>query len=156
MQEIYDRLGDQPFSAEFKYDGQRAQIHGSLQGNGVVVVKIFSRHLEDMTSKVSLRVCQPAFADSMFNLQYPDVVSLVKSIFAAAPETKSLIMDSEIVAIDPDGNLKSFQELSNRARKDVQLDDVQITVCVYAFDLMYIDGEVGFLSGDLAWCLTGY
>ncbi len=48
-------------------------------------------------------------------------------------------MDSEIVAIDPrTGALKSFQELSNRAKKDVELKDVQVSVCLYAFDLMYL------------------
>ena len=53
-------------------------------------------------------------------------------------------MDSEIVAIDPrTGALKSFQELSNRAKKDVELKDVQVSVCLYAFDLMYLNGEVG-------------
>ena len=52
-------------------------------------------------------------------------------------------MDSEIVAVDSrTGALKSFQELSNRAKKDVKLKDVQISVCVYAFDLMYLNGEV--------------
>lgn len=52
-------------------------------------------------------------------------------------------MDSEIVAVDSrTGALKSFQELSNRAKKDVKLKHVQISVCVYAFDLMYFNGEV--------------
>ena len=37
--------------AEFKYDGQRAQIHGSIV-DGQTSITIFSRHLEDMTSKV--------------------------------------------------------------------------------------------------------
>lgn len=52
LDEIYERLGDLAFSAEFKYDGQRAQIHAKKDGQGKVAVKIFSRHLEDMTSKV--------------------------------------------------------------------------------------------------------
>lgn len=47
------------------------------------------------------------------------------------------------MAIDAaDGSLRSFQELSNRARKEVQLKDIQISVCVFAFDLMYFNGEV--------------
>lgn len=55
LDEIYDRLGDLPFTAEFKYDGQRAQIHAVRNGGGVVDVKIFSRHLEDMTDKVTCK-----------------------------------------------------------------------------------------------------
>jgi DNA ligase-1 len=55
LDEIYRRLGDLPFSAEFKYDGQRAQIHASSNHNGDCQIKVFSRHLEDMTSKVNNR-----------------------------------------------------------------------------------------------------
>jgi ATP-dependent DNA ligase len=55
----------------------------------------------------------------------------------------SFILDAEVVAIDPHTNaLRTFQELSNRPRKDVSLEDVKVVVCVYAFDLMYLDGEV--------------
>jgi ATP-dependent DNA ligase len=54
LEEIYNRLGDLPFTTQFKYDGQRAQIHASKTDKGPVSVRIFSRHLEDMTSKVSL------------------------------------------------------------------------------------------------------
>ena len=53
-------------------------------------------------------------------------------------------MDAEVVAIDPStGALKTFQELSNRARKDVKLEEVKVSVCVYAFDIMFLDGQVG-------------
>ncbi len=55
LDEVYDILGDLPFSAEYKYDGQRAQIHASNDGSEARV-KIFSRHLEDMTTKVTLLV----------------------------------------------------------------------------------------------------
>lgn len=57
LDEIYDRLGLLAFTAEFKYDGQRAQIHASKDGDLRVNVKIFSRHLEDMTDKVRLPCC---------------------------------------------------------------------------------------------------
>jgi hypothetical protein len=144
LEEIYDRLGDRPFSAEFKYDGQRAQIHGHFS-DGKITVKIFSRHLEDMTSKV--RPLTITFHQiltlSNYPLKYPDIVSMVERIFNSQPGITSFIMDSEIVAIDTvNGSLKSFQQLSNRARKDVQLKDIQVFVCVFAFDLMYLNGEV--------------
>ena len=61
----------------------------------------------------------------------------------------TFIMDSEIVAIEPrDGSIKTFQELSNRARKDVLIEEVKITVCVYAFDLMFYNGIVSPLLYD--------
>ena len=55
LEEIYDRLGNLSFMAEFKYDGQRAQIHAIREPNKIPNIKIFSRHLEDMTSKVDIQ-----------------------------------------------------------------------------------------------------
>jgi DNA ligase-1 len=54
LDEVYERLSDIPFVAEYKYDGQRAQIHVSRCNADAIYVKIFSRHLEDMTDKVNL------------------------------------------------------------------------------------------------------
>ncbi|KAG6920279.1 hypothetical protein DXG01_005048 [Tephrocybe rancida] len=109
LEDVYEIMQNRPFIAEFKYDGQRAQIHGVIEGEKIMI-SLFSRHLEDMTTK------------------YPDVVHLVKAFFHDHPETTSFILDAEIVPIDPDGKLKSFQDLSNRARKDVQLQDVRVLV----------------------------
>lgn len=75
--------------------------------------------------------------------QYPDVTGLMQVLLEIHPETQSLILDSEIVAIDrATGSLKSFQALSSRARKDVCLEKVEISVGVFVFDLLYLDGEV--------------
>lgn len=54
IDEIYDHIEKAAFTAEFKYDGQRAQIHGWRDAEGSIHVSVFSRHLEDMTSKVRL------------------------------------------------------------------------------------------------------
>ena len=91
--------------------------------------------------------------------KYPDVVALVREYFGpmvdlVTPESSgspdldkspisSFILDAEIVAWDTDGNTtKSFQELSNRARKDVKLADVTLPVCLFVFDLMYLNSKV--------------
>ena len=75
----------------------------------------------------------------------------MQEMFSSMPSLQSCIIDSEIVAIDPaNGRLKTFQELSNRARKDVLIQDVKVTVGVYAFDLMYLNGEVRLLRMLLA------
>ena len=151
LDEVYDLLGSQPFSAEFKYDGQRAQIHAARRSQGTNIVKIFSRHLEDMTDKVSLtprylcihRPDTSHITPDGCRLKYPDVVSLVDDILTNYDRVDSFIVDAEIVAIDPiDGTLRSFQELSNRARRDVKLDDVKVSVSVFAFDLMYLNNDV--------------
>ncbi|EEB98863.1 hypothetical protein MPER_01556 [Moniliophthora perniciosa FA553] len=34
-----------------------------------------------------------------------------------------------------------FQELSKRKRKDVKVEDIQVRVCLFAFDLLYLNGE---------------
>ena len=63
LDEVYDRLGNLPFTAEFKYDGQRAQIHARRKGDGDLLIRIFSRHLEEMTDKVRLFYCLIALSN---------------------------------------------------------------------------------------------
>lgn len=116
--EMLTKLQGRDFSCEFKYDGQRAQVHCDEKGK----VTIFSRHLEVMTSK------------------YPDLVAMVPQIRGEG--VSSFILEGEVVAIDREtGELKPFQVLSNRARKDVVIHSVKIDVCLFAFDLMYLNGE---------------
>ena len=39
-----------------------------------------------------------------------------------------------------------FQELSKRKRKDVKVEDITVRVHLFAFDILYLNGEVsGFL-----------
>jgi DNA ligase-1 len=116
--EMLTRLQGRDFSCEFKYDGQRAQVHCDAKGK----VTIFTRHLEVMTEK------------------YPDLVALVPKIRGEG--VSSFILEGEVVAVDRDsGELKPFQILANRARKDVVIQSVKIDVCLFAFDLMYLNGE---------------
>lgn len=118
LAEMLTKLDGREFACEFKYDGQRAQIHCDENGK----VTIFSRHLEVMTDK------------------YPDLVQLMPKIRGEG--VNSFIMEGEVVAIDQqNGELKTFQTLSNRARKDVQIGTVTIDVCMFAFDLMYLNGQ---------------
>ena len=56
------------------------------------------------------------------------------------------MLDAEAVAIDrTTGKLMPFQELSRRKRKDVKVEDIQVRVCLFAFDLLYMNGEVSLL-----------
>ncbi|KAK4496973.1 hypothetical protein PRZ48_011422 [Zasmidium cellare] len=116
--EMLTKLQGRDFSCEFKYDGQRAQVHCDQDGK----VTIFSRHLEVMTEK------------------YPDLVALVPKIRGEG--VSSFILEGEVVAVDREsGDLKPFQILANRARKDVVIQSVKVDVCLFAFDLMYLNGE---------------
>ncbi|KAL2261388.1 hypothetical protein VTK26DRAFT_4258 [Humicola hyalothermophila] len=118
LTEVLSKVEDREFACEYKYDGQRAQIHCDARGT----VSIFSRHLELMTDK------------------YPDLVALVPKFRGDGVE--SFIMEGEVVAVDrATGELKNFQTLTNRARKDVAIGSITIDVCLFAFDLMYLNGE---------------
>ncbi|PTB44646.1 hypothetical protein M441DRAFT_132482 [Trichoderma asperellum CBS 433.97] len=118
LSEMLTKLQGRDFACEFKYDGQRAQVHCDEKGK----VSIFSRHLELMTEK------------------YPDLVELVPKIRGEG--IGSFIMEGEVVAVDREtGELRNFQTLTNRARKDVAIGDIKIDVCLFAFDLMYLNGQ---------------
>jgi DNA ligase-1 len=118
MGEMFTKLQGRDFVCEYKYDGQRAQVHCDEEGK----VTIFSRHLELMTDK------------------YPDLVALVPKIRGEG--VSSFVLEGEVVAVDrATGDLKTFQTLANRARKDVVIGAVTIDVCLFAFDLMYLNGE---------------
>lgn len=118
LSEMLTKLQGRDFSCEYKYDGQRAQVHCDAGGR----VSIFSRHLELMTDK------------------YPDLVALIPRI--RGDGVSSFIMEGEVVAVDQEsGELKTFQTLANRARKDVAIGSVKISVCLFSFDLMYLNGE---------------
>ncbi|KAJ5634274.1 hypothetical protein N7528_002116 [Penicillium herquei] len=118
LSDMLTKLQGRDFSCEYKYDGQRAQVHCDEQGN----VSIFSRHLELMTEK------------------YPDLVSLVPQIRGEG--VSSFILEGEVVAVDRDtGDLLPFQTLTNRAKKNVEIGAIVVTVCLFSFDLMYLNGE---------------
>jgi DNA ligase-1 len=118
LSEMLTKLQGRDFACEYKYDGQRAQVHCDAKGK----VSIFSRHLELMTDK------------------YPDLVALVPKIRGEGVE--SFVMEGEVVAVDREsGELKTFQTLTNRARKDVDIGSITIDVCLFSFDLMYLNGQ---------------
>ncbi|KAI5302772.1 hypothetical protein KEM56_000369 [Ascosphaera pollenicola] len=118
LPDMLEKLQGREFSCEFKYDGQRAQIHCDSSGK----VTIFSRHLEVMTDK------------------YPDLVSIIPQI--RGEDVSSFILEGEIVAVDQtNGEILPFQTLSNRAKKNVDLGSIKVNVCLFAFDLMYLNGS---------------
>ncbi|KAJ5648435.1 hypothetical protein N7490_004807 [Penicillium lividum] len=118
LSEMLTKLQGREFSCEYKYDGQRAQVHCDEQGK----VSIFSRHLELMTEK------------------YPDLVSLVPQIRGEG--VSSFILEGEVVAVDREnGDLQPFQTLTNRAKKNVEIGAITVNVCLFSFDLMYLNGE---------------
>ncbi|RKO83497.1 ATP dependent DNA ligase domain-containing protein, partial [Blyttiomyces helicus] len=118
LTEVLNRFENMAFTCEFKYDGERAQIHLLESGD----VKIYSRNSEDLSVK------------------YPDIMQRLPKIIG--PGVTSFVMDSEAVAWDREQKcILPFQVLSGRKRKDVAAEDVKVQVCVFGFDLLYLNGE---------------
>ena len=135
--EVLDRFEGKHFTCEYKYDGERAQIHyvaedsheeyASDASKPVKSAKglsaIFSRNSEDLSKK------------------YPDILDKLPTWIK--PGTKSFVLDCETVAWDlKEKKVLPFQQLMTRKRKDVKIQDVQVQVCVFAFDLLFYNGEV--------------
>lgn len=143
--EVLDRFENQTFTCEYKYDGERAQIHYVAKEDGADgtggasttappsttatttasaaqgLTAIFSRNSEDLSKK------------------YPDILAKLHTWIK--PETKSFVLDCETVAWDvAERKVLPFQQLMTRKRKDVKIEDVKVKVCVFAFDLLYLNG----------------
>lgn len=71
VHEIFERFEGHDFTCEWKYDGERAQIHIDDTGK----VYVYSRNSENNTSK------------------YPDIISRIDAV--KKPEIKSCILDCE-------------------------------------------------------------
>ncbi|OJD17676.1 hypothetical protein AJ78_02267 [Emergomyces pasteurianus Ep9510] len=134
--EVLDRFEGKNFTCEYKYDGERAQIHyvtreevpkyastaSTLQKDGAGICAIFSRNSEDLSKK------------------YPDILGKLENWVKKG--TTSFVLDCETVAWDlVSKKVLPFQQLMTRKRKDVKAEDVKVKVCVFAFDLLFLNGE---------------
>ncbi|XP_024977884.1 DNA ligase 6 isoform X3 [Cynara cardunculus var. scolymus] len=132
-------------TCEFKYDGQRAQIHKLADGS----IRVFSRNGDETT------------------FRFPDLISIINEL--CNPDTVTFIIDAEVVAVDRKNGPKllSFQELSSRDRGGknsfIAVDKIKariysitsiltklffehrgaylVDICVFAFDVMFANGE---------------
>lgn len=135
--EVLDRFEGKDFSCEYKYDGERAQIHFVAHDsdeqfataapkagkNKQGISNIFSRNSEDLSKK------------------YPDILEKLPTWVKEG--TKSFVLDCETVAWDVDQKkVLPFQQLMTRKKKDVKVEDIKVKVCVFAFDLIFLNGEV--------------
>lgn len=117
ISEVLDKFQDSEFTVEYKYDGERAQVHIDEKGQ----VSIYSRNSENMTGK------------------YPDLAERMPSLKKAG--VKSIVIDGEVVAYDPkQDKILPFQVLSTRKRKGVAVGDIQVQVILFAFDCLFLDG----------------
>ena len=104
------------FAAEYKLDGERAQIH--KKGNEII---IFSRSLEQITQ------------------YYPDIVEKIPKILIC----DDCILEAEIVAMNEStGDFLPFQELMHRRRKyKIEQAVSDYPISVNFFDVLYFNGK---------------
>jgi len=114
-EEILEKLGGRCI-AEYKYDGERIQIHKKSDE-----IVLFSRRLENISS------------------QYPDAIGLIQKHAKA----KNAILEAECVAVDTDtGEMRPFQELMHRRRKyGIRKAMEEYPVSLFMFDALYVDGK---------------
>jgi DNA ligase-1 len=110
---IVERLG--PHAGEYKYDGERLQIHG--EGGQI---RAFSRRGEDVTHQI------------------PEIAKAVRQL-----GSRRFILEAEAVVVDPaSGALQPFQEVLNRRVKAWSNDLLErYPLRAFVFDLLHLDGE---------------
>jgi len=101
---------------EYKYDGARIQIH-----KGGREVRIFSRRLSDVTVSV------------------PEIAALAKERL----DSKQVIFEGEVIAVDSDGKPLPFQDLMRRFRRVHEVAGVsaKIPLQLRLFDILLLDDE---------------
>lgn len=113
IEEVFRECSD--FALEHKLDGIRIQIH--KKGD---CVKIFSRHLKDIT------------------VHFPELVDSAKTL-----PVDEAILDGEAIGIARDGKLLPFQLLAKRTTRKKDIDGIRksIRVIPQFFDVLYKEGH---------------
>ncbi|CAO1621335.1 unnamed protein product [Parajaminaea phylloscopi] len=166
--EVLDRFEGKLFTCEYKYDGERAQVHFYVPGEAEAVTGEQAAPTRDVAApgtgasgkaghgKGKLGVFSRNSED--MSVKYPDLLESIPKFVKST--TKSFVLDAEVTAwkkavvgeggeVRDAGGLQPFQQLSTRKRKDIQLDQITVKVKLFAFDLLYLNGE-SLLHEDLA------
>jgi DNA ligase-1 len=114
VDEALAELGLGEAALEFKLDGARVQVHRS--GDDVVV---YSRSLNDVTAAV------------------PEVVEAVRAL-----PVKDLILDGEVLSLQPDGRPQPFQITMRRFGRKLDVPGMrrELPMTPFWFDLLYLNG----------------
>src|SRR6476646_5630450 len=100
---------------EWKLDGARIQVHRSGDQ-----VSVFTRSLDEVTDRV------------------PEVVEAVRAL-----DARSLVLDGEAIALQPDGRPHPFQVTGSRFGSRTSVDTLrrEIPLTPFIFDILHADGE---------------
>jgi DNA ligase-1 len=112
IDEALQAFGEAAF--ELKLDGARIQVHKSGDD-----VRVFTRALRDVTPAV------------------PEVVQAVRSL-----PVREVILDGEVLALQPDGTPLPFQETMRRFGRRLDIDRLkaELPLTPYFFDCLLVDG----------------
>jgi DNA ligase-1 len=113
VEEALESFGEAAF--ELKLDGARIQVHKSGDE-----VRVFSRALRDVTAAV------------------PEVVDAVRRL-----TTREVILDGEVLALQPGGAPLPFQETMRRFGRRLDIDRLrtELPLTPFFFDCLFIDGR---------------
>ncbi|MQA87371.1 MAG: ATP-dependent DNA ligase [Streptosporangiales bacterium] len=117
-----------PPAVEWKLDGIRVQVHrledtggGSKgQGGGKDAVRVFTRTLDDITSRV------------------PEVVEATMTL-----PVRTVVLDGEVIALRPDGRPQPFQATAARTGSRLEVETLRAAtpLTLFLFDVLHLDGE---------------
>lgn len=113
VDQVLEKLETAAF--EYKLDGARVQAHKSSDE-----VRIFTRHLKDVTSAV------------------PEIVEMMKALPA-----REVILDGEVLALLPDGTPHSFQTTMKRFGRKLNVEAMRdvVPLTPFFFDCLWLGGE---------------
>ncbi|KAK3265799.1 tRNA ligase [Cymbomonas tetramitiformis] len=146
VQEILTRFTDTEFTCEYKYDGERAQVHlcedGSVKAEG---------QLEGLIDGAA--AAWPSYGHCpRSRVKFPDLVAQIPKAVAGWSDIVGHRL-CEAVAYDRvEKKILPFQVLSTRSRKTVSVEEITVNVCLFAFDCIYLNGKVRSRSCLLATC----
>ncbi|MGD7705845.1 ATP-dependent DNA ligase [Microlunatus sp. Y2014] len=101
-----------------KLDGIRIQAHKFVDPEKGLVVRLFTRSLDEITERL------------------PDVVEVVTAL-----PTDDVILDGEVLATDAGGRARPFQDTAARTATQVDPGAVGDRLLPAFFDLLWLDGE---------------
>lgn len=99
---------------EWKLDGIRVQVHRNEDD-----VRVFTRTLDDVTARL------------------PEVVEAARAL-----PSRALVLDGEVIALDPSSRPRPFQVTASRvgSRTEVERLRASVPLTTFFFDVMHLDG----------------
>ena len=114
-EDVEDAIGQLGEAAlEYKFDGARVQAHKSGDD-----VRIYSRQQNDVSAAI------------------PEIVEAVRALPA-----HDLILDGEVLSLDPEGRAQPFQVSMRRFGRKLNVDQLkdELPMSPFWFDLLYLNG----------------